>query len=89
MRYRVQLRIREDTGEVEFFQVDTVDADPRAAGHNTAHDRVAAEVAGVLETDAEIDELHPAAAQRQPARPRARRQTIEEKRPRPTETRGA
>jgi hypothetical protein len=66
MRYRVQLRIREDTGEVELFQVDTVDADPRAAGHDAAHNRVTAEVAGLLENDAIIDEVAPAHIIRQP-----------------------
>jgi len=57
MRYRIQLRIREDTGEVELFQVDTVGADPRAAGHNAAHHRVATEVAGLLENDAVVEEI--------------------------------
>jgi hypothetical protein len=60
MRYRVQFRFREDTGEVEMFRVETVDADARAADHDTAHDRVAAEVAGIVESDALIEEVAPA-----------------------------
>jgi hypothetical protein len=85
MRYHVQFRIREDTGEVELFQVDTVDADPRAEGHDAAHDRVAAELAGVLENDAVIDELPSASTARLPAA-RTHHKEQEEERQLPRET---
>jgi FtsH ternary system domain X3 len=64
MRYRVQFRYREDTGEVEVFRVETVDADLRASDHDEAHDRVATELAGIVEPGALIEELLP-----EPARP--------------------
>ena len=89
MRYRVQLRVREDTGEVELFRVDTVGADLRAEGHNAAHDQVTAEVAGVLETDAEIDEVYPVATPRPVAEHQPRRETAAERQPLPPETHGA
>jgi hypothetical protein len=58
MRYRVEFRYREDTGEVEMLQVEVVEGPPgRAADHDAQHDRMAAEIASVLEPDAEIDEV--------------------------------
>lgn len=89
MRYRVQFRIREDTGEVELFQVDTVGADPRAAGHDAAHNLVAAEVAGLLENDAIIDEVITAAPARLPARHIPQTEEQEEAQRRAPETHSA
>jgi hypothetical protein len=56
VRYRVEFRYRDDTGEVEMLRVEVVEAGQRAADHDAQHDRVAAEVAGVLEPGAEIVE---------------------------------
>jgi len=58
VRYRVEFRYREDTGEVEMLQVEVVEGPAsRAADHDAQHDRMAAEIASVLEPDAEIDEV--------------------------------
>jgi hypothetical protein len=58
VRYRVEFRYREDTGEVEMLQVEVVEGPAgRAADHDAQHDRMAAEIARVLEPDAEIDEV--------------------------------
>jgi hypothetical protein len=57
MRYRVEFRYREDTGEVEVLQIDTVETGQRAADHDAQHDRVAAELASVVEQYADIDEV--------------------------------
>ena len=66
MRYRVEFRYREDTGEVELLQVDAVEDGQRAADHDERHDRVAAELASVVEQYAVIDEIaSPTAAVRQ------------------------
>lgn len=86
MRYRVQFRYREDTGEVEVFRVETVDADARARGHNAEHDRVTREVAGILDTDPVIEEQYPPPL---PAHRTAARRAPEEPRSLPAETHGA
>ena len=57
MRYRVEFRYREDTGEVELLQVEVVETGQRAPDHDEQHDRVAAEVASVVEQFAQIDEV--------------------------------
>lgn len=59
MRYRVEFRYREDTGEVEVLQIDTVETGQRAADHDAQHDRVAAELASVVEQYADINEVAP------------------------------
>jgi FtsH ternary system domain X3 len=59
VRYRVEFRYREDTGEVEVLQVDTVETGQRATDHDAQHDRVAAELASVVEQFADIEEVIP------------------------------
>jgi FtsH ternary system domain X3 len=86
MRYRVQFRYREDTGEVEVFRVETLDADPRATGHDAEHDQVTREIAGILDTDPLIEELQP---QRLPAESVPAHQAPEEQRRQDPETHGA
>jgi hypothetical protein len=60
MRVRVKLRFNKLTGEVEEFLVDDQDL-PRlpAAEHNRQHDRIAAEVGGVLERHPAVTEVLP------------------------------
>ena len=65
MRYRVKFRYREDTGEVEAFRVETTEPGIQAPDHDAQHDRVAAEVAGVVERDAEIEEVQPTDVRRE------------------------
>lgn len=86
MRYRVRFRYREDTGEVDTFLVETVDADARASGHNAAHQRVAAEVAGILETDAQIEERPAAMTPQRRVEPRVKARPTEETRTLPSQT---
>ncbi|GGK97257.1 hypothetical protein Sme01_35740 [Sphaerisporangium melleum] len=62
MRVKVRFRYDPATGQVEFFQVDDVSTGPREAGHDETHDRVSAEIAGVVERDARIDEVPPGTA---------------------------
>ena len=68
MRYRVEFRYRDDTGEVEMLRVEVVETGQRAVDHDAQHDRVAAEVAGVLEPGAEILEDDAAAPRTVPTR---------------------
>jgi FtsH ternary system domain X3 len=82
VRYRVQFVYREDTGEVELFRVETDPSAERAADHDEAHDRVATELAGVLEADAVVEELPGAAGL--PAAPRRAERTGDEVAERPT-----
>ncbi len=91
MRYRVQFRYREDTGEVEVFRVETVNADARARGHNAEHDRVTREVAGLLENDAVIEEIQDTTRAVGHAARHARRYQIQEgeQQQQPPETHGA
>jgi FtsH ternary system domain X3 len=75
MRVRVTFRYRADTGEVEVFEVDDLQSGPRLADHDARHDRAAADVARVVETNAMIEELSPgtqppAAIEVPPAAPR-------------------
>jgi hypothetical protein len=65
VRYRVKFRYREDTGEVEAFMVETTEPGIQAPDHDTQHDRVTTELAGVVERDAQIEELRPAVQTRQ------------------------
>jgi hypothetical protein len=64
VRYRVEFRYRDDTGEVEMLRVEVVEGGQRASDHDEQHDRVAGEVAGVIEQGAEVTEVTggPAAA---------------------------
>jgi hypothetical protein len=68
MRYRVEFRYRDDTGEVEMLRVEVVETGQRAVDHDAQHDRVAAELARVLEPGAEILEDSAAAPRTVPAR---------------------
>ena len=63
MRYKVEFRYREDTGEIELLQVEVAEGSThRAADHDAQHDRVASEIASVLQPDAQIEELGPTRA---------------------------
>lgn len=57
MRVKIRFRYRADTGEVELFEVDDLQAGPRLADHDARHDRVAADVARIVESNALIEEL--------------------------------
>lgn len=58
MRYKVEFRYREDTGEIELLQVEVVEGPSgRAADHDAQHDRVTGEIARVLQPGAEIVEV--------------------------------
>lgn len=57
MRVRVKFRYRADTGEVETFVVEDLHSGPRLADHDARHDRVAADVARVVENNALIEEV--------------------------------
>jgi FtsH ternary system domain X3 len=59
MRVRVRFRYDPQTGQVEYFRVDDISGNPPRADHDETHDRIAAEVAGVIETGALIDEVTP------------------------------
>jgi hypothetical protein len=59
MRMRVRFRYDARTGQVEMFTVDAVDADTSAADHDRRHDRAAAEVARVVESNPLIEESDP------------------------------
>lgn len=60
MRVRVKLRFNKLTGEVEEFLVDDQDLPwLPAAEHNRQHDRIAAEVGGVLERHPTVTEMLP------------------------------
>jgi hypothetical protein len=59
MRVRVRFRYNPTTGEVETFQVDDVSPGPAQAGHDANHDRIAADIAGVVEQGALIEEVIP------------------------------
>jgi hypothetical protein len=60
MRYKVELRYREDTGEIELLQVEVVeDPSGRVGDHDAQHDRVAGEIARVVQPGAEIVEVGP------------------------------
>jgi FtsH ternary system domain X3 len=59
MRVRVKFRYRADTGEVEVFEVDDLQAGPRLADHDARHDRAAGDVARIVEANALIEEMPP------------------------------
>jgi hypothetical protein len=61
VRVRVRFRYRADTGEVEVFEVDDLRAGPPLTDHDARHDRAAADVARVVESNALIEELAPGA----------------------------
>jgi hypothetical protein len=59
MRVRVHFRFNAVTGEVEVFEIDDMHDGPRLADHDARHDRTAAEVARIIETNALIEEIRP------------------------------
>lgn len=61
MRVRVKFRYRADTGEVETFLVEDLHAGSRLPDHDARHDRVAADVARIVENNALIEEVPPGA----------------------------
>jgi hypothetical protein len=61
VRVKVRFRYRADTGEVEVFEVDDLQAGPRLTDHDARHDRAAADVARIVESNALIEELAPGA----------------------------
>ncbi len=72
MRVKVRFRYRADTGEVEVFEVDDLHDGPRLADHDARHDRAAADVARIVESNALIEEIPaslaaPAAVRQRPA----------------------
>jgi FtsH ternary system domain X3 len=66
MRVRVRFRYRADTGEVEMFEVDDLRVGPRLADHDARHERAAADVAGIVESNARIEEVRPGTEQPPP-----------------------
>ena len=64
LRLRVRFRFRSDTGEVEVFTVEAVNADAVAEGHDARHERAARALAGVVERQPVLEEIEggPAAA---------------------------
>jgi hypothetical protein len=59
MRFQVRFQYNEQTGEVELFEVDAAPEGGRSGDHDRVHDQVSAELAGLLEVDAEIVEQRP------------------------------
>lgn len=59
MRVRVRFSYDARTGQVTFFQVDDVTGASPEADHDDRHDQITAEVAGVIERRALIDEVAP------------------------------
>jgi hypothetical protein len=59
VRVRVRFRYDPATGEVAMFQVEDVSTGPQEADHNARHDRVTAEIAGLVERGAHIVEVAP------------------------------
>jgi FtsH ternary system-associated peptide len=57
MRVRVRLRYHADTGEVEVFEVESLQTGPLLADSEALHDRVAADVARVVENNSLIEEV--------------------------------
>jgi hypothetical protein len=57
VRVRVRFRYRADTGEVEMFEVDDLRAGPPLADHDARHERAAADVAAIVESNALIEEV--------------------------------
>jgi hypothetical protein len=68
MRVRVRFRYNAISGEVEFFEVDELGGERPLADHDTRHDRIAAELAGLIERDALITEALPGLVRDSPAR---------------------
>ncbi|WIM99412.1 hypothetical protein ACTOB_003063 [Actinoplanes oblitus] len=76
MRVRVRFRYRTETGEVEIFSVDETEGGPRAADHDTRHDRIAADVGRVVDPNPLVTREAPAVAETLPAdRQQAPRET--------------
>jgi FtsH ternary system domain X3 len=77
VRVRVKFRYRTDTGEVELFQVDDLHVGPPLLDHDARHERAAADVARVVESNALIEEMPPGfempATERTPAIPEEER----------------
>jgi hypothetical protein len=66
MQVRVRFRYRADTGEVEVFSVDETEGGPRAADHDTRHDRIAADVGRVVDPNPLITRESPGPVRGQP-----------------------
>jgi hypothetical protein len=66
MRVRVRFRYNSDTGEVETFLVEDIGGARPGADHDAVHDAITADIARVVERNAEIEEVQGAA---QPAPP--------------------
>jgi hypothetical protein len=49
MRVKVKFRFNAATGQVEQFEVDDIESSLADAEHNREHDRIAAEIGGVIE----------------------------------------
>ena len=61
MKYHVEFRYHEDTGEIEMIRVEASENGLRDADHDSRHDAVARDLADVLEVDADIEEVTDAA----------------------------
>lgn len=61
MRVKVRFRYNSVTGEVETFDVADMHDGPRLADHDARHDRATADIAGVIEANALIEEVAPGA----------------------------
>jgi hypothetical protein len=59
VRVRVRFRYNAETGDVETFVVEDLGGAERAVDHDARHDRITADVAGVVERDALIEEVLP------------------------------
>jgi hypothetical protein len=68
MKVRVKLRFNKLTGEVEEFMVDDEEQRLPEAEHNREHDRIAAEIGGVLEQHPRVREVLPGAPAPAPER---------------------
>jgi hypothetical protein len=62
MRLQVKFRFRADTGEVEVFEVTTVDDGPRDPRHDALHEEAARNLARVVDPHARVIEEVPSAA---------------------------
>jgi hypothetical protein len=65
MRVRVRFRFNTESGEVELFQVDDVGAGSGPA-HDAEHDRISAELGGLLARRPDVEEVPAAQEQSLP-----------------------
>jgi hypothetical protein len=59
MEVKVRFRFNKATGEVEVFQIEDQGSGLQAEEHNREHDRIAAEVGGIVERNPHVTQVLP------------------------------